>query len=138
MSSEFGIAIHALVYLNHRGVTTCSEELAHNICTNPVQVRKVMAKLKKANLITTKEGADGGYLFKGSPSELSLQEVGEAIDAQFVTPNWRSGDTDNDCLIASGMADVMNGIYDHLDTLCKEYLKDISIASIDHIIFHKE
>lgn len=48
MTSEFAIAVHALVYLNHKGETVSSEALAENICTNPARVRKVMAKLKKA------------------------------------------------------------------------------------------
>ena len=46
MTSEFAIAVHALVYLNHKGETVSSEALAENICTNPARVRKVMAKLK--------------------------------------------------------------------------------------------
>ena len=45
MSGIFTIAVHALVYLNHRQATLSSEELSENICTNPARVRKVMAML---------------------------------------------------------------------------------------------
>ena len=44
MTSEFTIAVHALVFLNHKGETLDSETLAENVCTNPVRIRKVMAK----------------------------------------------------------------------------------------------
>lgn len=40
MTSEFNVAVHALVYLSHRGGTLSSEELAQNICTNAARVPK--------------------------------------------------------------------------------------------------
>ena len=43
MTSEFAIAVHALVFLNHKGETLSSDALADNVCTNPARVRKVMA-----------------------------------------------------------------------------------------------
>lgn len=78
MTSEFAIAVHALVYLNHKGETVSSEALAENICTNPARVRKVMAKLKKAGLVATKEGVDGGYHFIKAPAEVTLRRIDEA------------------------------------------------------------
>ena len=48
MTSEFGIAVHAMVFLHHKGDMVSSEVLAENICTNPARVRKVMAQLKRA------------------------------------------------------------------------------------------
>ena len=77
MTSEFAIAVHALVYLNHKGETVSSEALAENICTNPARVRKVMAKLKKAGLVATKEGVDGGYHFIKAPAEVTLRRIDE-------------------------------------------------------------
>ena len=37
MTSEFGIAVHAMVFLHHKGDMVSSEVLAENICTNPAQ-----------------------------------------------------------------------------------------------------
>ena len=50
MKSDFIVAVHALVYLTHLGTLVSSDELARNICTNPVRVRKIMGKLKKLGL----------------------------------------------------------------------------------------
>lgn len=138
MTSEFGVAVHALVFLNHKGRMVSSEELSQNICTNPARVRKIMAKLKRAGLLSTKEGVDGGYLFSLDPAEVSLREISEALEVQFVASAWRSGDTDMKCLIASGMADVMDGIYSDLDRLCKEHLEQVTIQQIDDRIFSKK
>lgn len=138
MSSEFSVAVHALVFLNHKGVTLSSEELAKNVCTNPARIRKVMAKLKKAGLVDTKEGIDGGYHFVLDPASVTLRQISEALEICFVSASWRSGDTDMDCLIASGMAAIMDDIYGQLDLLCKERLETITIQNIDEKIFHHE
>ena len=82
MTSEFTVAIHGLVYLHHRGETASSEVLAQNICTNPARVRKVMAKLKKAGLVDTKEGAVGGYQSARAPETVTLCEIAEFLLAQ--------------------------------------------------------
>lgn len=137
MTSEFNVAVHALVYLNHKGETLSSEELAQNICTNAARVRKVLSKLKKAGLIQTKEGADGGYLFDRDAAAVTLWQIGEALDCCFVSANWHSGDTDLPCLVASGMGGIMDRIYGELDECCKERLSRITIQSIDQEIFGK-
>ena len=56
MNSEFIVAVHAMVFLHHKADTLSSETLAENVCTNPVRIRRVLAKLKKAGLVETREG----------------------------------------------------------------------------------
>ena len=135
MDSIFSLAVHALVYLNHKDCTLSSEALAENICTNPARVRKVMAQLKKAGFVETKEGTAGGYRFCADAKKLSLNQVAQALDIRFVDVAWRSGDTDMDCLVASGMADIMDSIYQKLDEQCRESLRKITIMDIDNMIF---
>lgn len=47
MNSEFIVAVHAMVFLHHKADTLSSETLAENVCTNPVRIRRVLAKLKR-------------------------------------------------------------------------------------------
>lgn len=135
MNSEFTIAVHALVFLNHKGESVSSDKLAANICTNPARVRKIMGKLKKKGLISTKEGVVGGYFFDLDPAKVTLEDVSNALEVQFVSSTWRSGDSDLPCLVASGMAGIMDEIYGRLDGLCRDYLKQVTIHTIDQKIF---
>ncbi|WP_066648768.1 RrF2 family transcriptional regulator [Christensenella timonensis] len=135
MTGEFTIAVHALVYLNHKQEMLSSDELAKNVCTHPARIRKVMSKLKKAGLLTTKEGAVGGYAFRLDPKGVTLRMVSDALEEPLVAAGWRSGNADMKCLVASGMAAVMDGIYAGLDRACKERLGKITIADIDAMIF---
>ena len=136
MTSEFSVAVHALVYLEHRTGTHSSEALAENVCTNPARIRKVMARLKKAGLVETKEGAEGGYHFVLDPAGVTLRQVAEAVDKHLVSAAWRPGSRELPCLIASGMAGVLNGIYHELDLLCLERLSRITIRDVEERIFH--
>lgn len=138
MNGDFALAVHALVYLNHRAATLSSEALAENVCTNPARVRKVMGLLKRAGLVGTKEGAEGGYSFELDAEAVSLRRVAEAVDASFVSAAWRPGHLDADCMISSGMAGVLDGIYSDLDSLCKRRLEALTIASIDRQIFERK
>ena len=137
MTSDFAIAVHALVLLNHRQETLQSEQIADNVCTHPVRVRRVMARLRRAGLVDTKEGANGGYLFLGDPGKLSLQRVAEALKEKPVDVKYRTGDIDMVCAVASGMAEVMDGIYGRMNQACAACLSTITIDSIDQVLFER-
>lgn len=135
MTGDFSLAVHALVYLNHKRESVSSAALAQNICTNPARVRKVMTQIVRAGMAQTREGAGGGYTFAGNADELTLRDIAQAVDARFVEANWRSGSEDMDCLVASGMARVMDDLYGDLNARCMQRLSGICVADIDRQIF---
>ena len=137
MTSEFAIGVHALVYLNHKNETLSSELLAENICTNPARIRKVMAKLKTGGLIVTQEGLKGGYRIGKPAKDITLKSVCEALREDIVKASWKSGNADMECLVASGMAGIMDDLYGDLNALCIDHLATITIADIDRKIFGK-
>lgn len=137
MTSEFTIAVHALTVLNHRGTVVSSEALAENVCTNAARIRKVLARLRNAGIVVTKEGAEGGYLLSRPGTDLSLAEIADALSVSFVCASWQSGSPDRDCLIASGMAGVLSALYHDLDACCRSRLREITIGDIDREIFRK-
>lgn len=138
MTSEFAIAVHALVYLNHKDETLSSDALADNVCTNPARIRKVMAKLKRVGLIETKEGLNGGYHMARAAQDISLGEICRALESEPVTVSWSSGDADKACQVASGMAGVMDEIYGDMNRICKQHLDGITIQDIDARIFGRK
>lgn len=135
MTSEFAVAVHGLVFLNHKNCVVSSEQLAENICTNPARVRKVMAKMKKAGYVETKEGVVGGYQIAMPADRLSLAMIADSLEVTYVSASWKSGDSDMECLVASGMAAIMDDIYESLNVLCGQKLEKITIGDIDKKIF---
>ena len=149
MNSAFCVAVHALICLNRRQEQLSSEELARSICTNPARVRKIMAGLKRAGLVETKEGNEGGYRFVGDPAALTLDQVARALEVRFVSTNWRGGGVDQPCLEASGMAEVTDYLQDlldcredslleELDEGCRSRLSEISLAELDSRLYLKQ
>ena len=135
MDSSFNLAVHALVCLSHSGRSLSSEALAENICTNPTRVRRVLAGLKKAGMVETREGLDGGYRLTADPAMLTLRQVAEAVNTRFVDCAWHSGDIDRDCAICSGMAGVMDALYRNMNEECAAYLSHITITDIETQLF---
>ena len=135
MDSSFNLAVHALVCLSHSERSLSSEALAENICTNPTRVRRVMAGLKKAGMVETREGLDGGYRLCADPACLTLRQVAEAVNTRFVDCAWHSGDIDRDCAICSGMAGVMDALYRNMNEECAAYLSHITITDIETQLF---
>ena len=123
MNSEFIIALHALAYLRHRNTKVSSEELAKSICTNPARIRKVMAKLKKAGLLETREGNSGGYELHGDAAAIRLSDLAQALQQPLTKSGWRSGTLNTYCMIATGMGTVV----DTLEASLNEVLSLIHI-----------
>lgn len=138
MTSEFTIAVHALVYLFHTGKLISSQELADNICTNPARVRKVMSKLHKAGLIESCTGKGSGYRALSDCKDLTLDRILSAIHEEPLVLNWHSGDMDKDCMVSSGMWDIMENIYTNLNDDCKARLSLISIGEINNELLRKK
>lgn len=135
MNGDHSLAVHALVYLDHRATHLPSQILAENICTNAARVRKVMRPLASAGLIATKEGAEGGYALARPAAEITLRAVAEATGTTFVKVNWTPGDVHEDCLVSSSMGAVMDDIYAGLNRTCLEQLEHTTIHDITEQIF---
>ena len=94
-----------------------------------------MAGLKKAGMVETREGLDGGYRLTADPAGLTLRQVAEAVNTRFVDCAWHSGDIDRDCAICSGMAGVMDTLYRNMNEQCAAYLSRITITDIETRLF---
>lgn len=130
MPSELIIAIHVLVYLRKEKRQISSEELAKNVCVNPVRVRKVLGRLKKQGIVETKKGLSGGYYFQIEKETITLKEVYDALQIKICHTSWRSGNQDMDCMVSSGMSYVIDDLCDDLDLACQNYLATITIRDI--------
>ncbi|MFC5531113.1 RrF2 family transcriptional regulator [Cohnella yongneupensis] len=131
MNSEFTIAVHGLVLLAHRpdGMAS-SEEIASNVCTNPVRVRKVMSCLRKHGFVDTREGSGGGYKLVAKPADVTLASVYRALAAGSLAPSWCSGNPEMECVVGSNMRDVMDAVFCGADQVLASYLESITIAQM--------
>lgn len=137
MTSDFAVAVHAVVYLNHKQESLFSEQIAENVCVHPVRIRRILSRLKKAGLVATKEGIHGGYHFEKDPRAVNLYDICKAVSEKPIEVKVSTGDIDMDCHIASGMAGIMDQIYEKMNQSCYGQLEQITIEDIDEKIFQR-
>ena len=97
-----------------------------------------MARLKQAGCIATQVGIAGVYRFTGQTEDITLAQVAKAVNARFVSAHWRSGDLNCQCLISSGMGDIMDELFGELNELCMDWLAHRTVSDIDRKIFRKD
>ena len=82
--TRYSTALHILVLLSaERDEHHTSTSIAEQLGTNPVVVRRLMADLSRSGLVETRRGAGGGVSLKMDPSEISLGELADAIEADL-------------------------------------------------------
>ena len=77
MDTKFSVALHLLVMISESGKNLTSQELAKSVGTNSSYIRKVIALLKSADIITSHQGKSGYQLVK-APKDLTLLEIYQA------------------------------------------------------------
>ncbi len=76
LDTSFSTAIHVCVYLEKAGKRLVnSNELAASIGTNPVVVRRIVARLKEFGIIKVKVGLGGGYVLGRTASNITLWDI---------------------------------------------------------------
>ncbi|MEP7074512.1 MAG: Rrf2 family transcriptional regulator [Acidobacteriota bacterium] len=82
VSTQFSIAVHLMAGLGY-GVAhdMTSAQLAQSVNTSPSFIRRVLAKLSKANLVSTTMGKTGSTALARQPQDISLLEIYKAVEA---------------------------------------------------------
>ena len=82
INTQFPIAVHIMAALGYRrGKDTTSALLAQSVNTSPSFVRRVLAKLSKANLVETATGKGGTCWLAKDAKNISLLDIYKAVDA---------------------------------------------------------
>ncbi|OUM90124.1 MAG: Rrf2 family transcriptional regulator [Bacillus thermozeamaize] len=79
ISSRFSVAVHILSLLSLSASPCTSEFIAESVNTNPVIIRRIIGKLKKAGLVHVRSGTGGAYLGKDL-DQITLLDVYRAVD----------------------------------------------------------
>ena len=132
-SQRFPVAVHALVYLAHKGARTVagavpSAALAASMPTNPVVVRRVTALLGKAGLIGARAGAGGGAWLAVAPDKITLDLALRAVDGCAhlgVPPVGARG-----CPIGEKIPRVVEAAIRAADAAAAERLSQITVADL--------
>ena len=84
-NSRLSLALHTLSHMaGDPGNTRTSSDIAAHAGTNPVVVRRVLGKLRKAGLLTSEKGHAGGWRLARAPQSITLADVYVALDESLI------------------------------------------------------
>ncbi|WP_424767557.1 Rrf2 family transcriptional regulator [Paenibacillus sp. sgz302251] len=98
--SWFHVSIRALVLLSKSDTLLKSHVIAKTLEVEPTYIRKILASLTKAELVTAYSGRYGGYTLSKKASEITIGDVYRAPGAGQSTPYWSVPNTGTEKIIS--------------------------------------
>lgn len=129
-SSRLSVALHVLVHLAERARPATSEDLAACVGTNPVVVRRTMAGLRAAGLVTSTAGHGGGWTLARDAAAISLGEVTTALGERLLFSVDVAGSAGAACGVHRAVAGALDGFLRDAEALLVERLGAISLADL--------
>lgn len=133
MSTKLSVAIHILSLIEMGPPDQVNSELiASSVNTNPVVIRRLMSKLKKAGLIHTSRGATKTYLLK-KPEDISLYDVYDAVELEHEIFNIHQNPNPN-CQVGANIQSALEVQYSKIQQQMEVELKEIALSDVLHQI----
>ena len=134
-STRFSVAIHALAHLVDAPEPVTSGQLASCIGTNPVVVRRTLAGLRDAGVVTSERGAGGGWALARDPRRISLRDVYAALGERLlqgidVTGPGVHRAPGGTCTIQRTVAGTLDEFLDDAEALLAVRLARITLAEL--------
>ena len=132
IASRFTIAVHILTCINYveGHIFITSEFLAGSIGVNPVIIRQIIIKLKKAGIVKVGRGR-GGIKAERNLDGVRLYDVYVAVDAVSRRGMFRFHENPNPkCPVGKKIHDALDGSLREIQRVFEEKLKSITIGDI--------
>jgi Rrf2 family transcriptional regulator, repressor of oqxAB len=124
----FGMALQALTVLALSEGSVCpSKIIAGSLRSQATLMRRILTMLVKAQIVEAREGRDGGYRLLKSPSDISLEDVYEAIHVDDPLSLGLLEST-SDCTMGRSVNRVFGEITVGFQDLLAEYLQSYTLA----------
>ena len=78
MDTNFSVAVHVLILISESPASINSDQMAESVGTNASYIRKILALLKKAEIVDSHRGI-GGYSLTVAPNQLTLLRIYQAV-----------------------------------------------------------
>ena len=129
-SSRFAVATHILTLLAlHRDEPVTSEALAASVNTNPVVIRRAMAGLREAGIVTSQPGAGGGWRLVDCPEAVTLRDVFRAVEPEQVFALHPKSPSAS-CLVGRSICGALQGVFHEAEAAMEERLARMTIAEV--------
>ncbi len=131
---QFALAVHAMVLLAKEPGLTTSGSLADSANTHATCLRRVLAPLSRAGLVTSSEGREGGYRLTRPAADITLAEVYFAVSSEpLFRPEFLAT---NGCPISKALGPTLTEIACDAETRFTDAMSRRTVADVANQIDH--
>lgn len=130
-NSRYTVAIHALLLLEGpEGGRTSSDWIAGSVNTNPVFIRRILARLGEAKLVEGEQGRAGGYRLTRDPRKVTLWDVYEVFRREEGPFALHASKPNPSCPVGGRIQKHLKAVYAEADDSMKKVLSKSTLASL--------
>jgi DNA-binding IscR family transcriptional regulator len=121
--------LHVLIHMDKRGGKTTSETIALMLGTNPVVVRRTMAPLKQAGLVTSDGGAGGGWSLARPIHDVTVRDVYEALGSPSALAISVAVDHKT-CPVEQAVVASLGAVFRRTEEFMVEQMQDVTLGTL--------
>ncbi len=129
VNQQFTFALHIMTCLAVAGGLMDSRALAASVNTNPVVVRRLLAALRRAGLIETVTGKNGGARLARTPGRISLLAIYDAVESRAILA-VSNRKVSRRCRVSCSMKRIMSSISQEADEALRKHLRRNSLQDV--------
>ncbi|MBD3948317.1 Rrf2 family transcriptional regulator [Tuanshanicoccus lijuaniae] len=130
MDTKFSVALHILAMISESKEVLSSQALADSVGTNASYIRKVIALLKNAGIISSQQGRTGYQLSK-APDEISLLEIYFATqEVNHISLFQIHQNANSECPVGQHIEEAMIPIYMNVEKHLEDELANQTLEQV--------
>lgn len=130
ISTKFAVAVHALLLVATESEPCTSALIAGSVNTNPVVIRRLIALLQNANLVSGARGKSG-YTLNKSPSEITLLDIYHAIAVDESTQLFSIHENTNiECNVGASIQILLEVIMKEAQSAMEAVLHTVTLEQL--------
>lgn len=129
-SSRLSVAVHILTLIALNSKSFTSEQIAESVQTNPVIIRRIIGKLKKAGMVSVRAGA-GGTTINKNLHDISLLDIYKAVEVVEEGELFHCHQKANaDCLVGANIETVFKLKMQQVQSVLEGELAKVTLFQI--------
>lgn len=127
--SRLSSVLHALLHMAAFDRPMTSDALAQCMETHPVVVRRTMAGLREAGIVSSEKGHHGGWVISADLSKITLRDIHEALgEPAILALGHRNGNPK--CLVEQSVNATLGGAFEEAEKLLMQRFASVTLAEI--------
>ena len=128
MDTKFSVAVHVLILISESPTPITSDQMAGSVGTNASYIRKILALLKKAEIVDGHRGISG-YRLTAAPEKLTLLQIYQAVmeEPRIHLLDIHQNPSDQ-CIVGRHIRPVLTGMFADMEEAFARTLADKTLA----------